>query len=134
MTLDFGRFGSLFRYKEEYYVFLGLLADLNIVYTARILNAESTTALTKMASREEIKPQSRMRQSLTLCFVILTTDDFQGRAASFHRTGDSVTTGDGLEFLGKSLNENDVEELKRVILNDSAMPESLVKIVKEYQR
>jgi hypothetical protein len=50
-------------------------------------------------------------------------------AASFWRTGD-IEMNDGTSSLEKALNPTDTAKLKRMILDDSAMPPTLVNIVK----
>jgi|SRR3989344_5589406 len=131
MTVELGTFGSVFEYKSQYYVYFGWTTDGARLFAGKILDAQKTQLLQKASYKYESKPNHPIKTSLTLCFVILTTDDLKGRATSFHRTGDEPDTDNEINFLDKVLNDNDREALKKTILQDEAMPQSLQEIVKK---
>lgn len=123
------RFGSIFKFKEEYYVYLGETPEGDTLYAARILDIEKTNLLKKADEQMSKKPAHVIHDSLTLCFVILTTEDFHGCAAHLLRPDGNATPSSNVEYTNKSLNEIDSKELKDTVLNDLAIPEKLKKIV-----
>lgn len=129
MNLELEKFGSVFVYNEQYFVYFGFTKDGRL-FAARILDEQKTLLIQKMSDKCE-RLKRPMKDSLSLCFVVLKTEDFAGQAVVFHRTGDNVDSNDGINFLGRTLNAEDVQELKKIILNDKAMPKSLIEIVKD---
>jgi hypothetical protein len=131
MAIELGRFGSVFKYRDGYFVYLAMTAEGDRLFAAKILNAEDTSSLRGMSAKYEKRPNHSMSGSLALCFVVLTTDDFNGQAAAFLGTGDNVDLNGNIDFIGKSLNEDDAKELQQTILKENAIPSLLAKLVKE---
>ncbi|TSC79802.1 MAG: hypothetical protein G01um101429_329 [Parcubacteria group bacterium Gr01-1014_29] len=120
------KFGSIFRYNENYYVYLGQTED--IIYAARILNRDQTKELQRLDKNSENKHIKRpIDDSTIFCFVILSTDNFHEQAASLHNS--QYDTDVHPELIGE-LNSEDVENLKKEIEEKSAIPSSLKEIVR----
>ncbi len=131
MVVELKTFGSIFLYRDDFYVYLGLTPSGRL-FAARILDPYGTKVLQDTSDRVESRPPGApLKGSLALCFVILTTNDFQNQAASLHRTGDHVDEERDVQFDGRSLNADDVKSLKEMILDDPAIPVSLSKLVRE---
>jgi hypothetical protein len=131
MGIELGRFGSVFKYRDGYFVYLAMTAEQDRLFAAKILNSEDTNLLRGMSAKYEKHPNHSMSGSIALCFVVLTTDDFSGQAAAFLGTGDNVDLTGKIDFVGKSLNEADVKELQQMILKDKAIPSLLAKLIGE---
>lgn len=123
------RFGSIFEFQENWYVYLGYDPETGKLFAAKILDERLTRSLQQMSMRYATRPNHPLCDGLALCFCILTTDEVENRAASFHRTGDVNLYG-GISPLEKALNEADIAKLKDMILKDKAMPLALVNIIK----
>lgn len=133
MDFTLATLGSLFSYRSNYYIYLGLDVKTDRLFAARILDERQTMDIKRMAVRYEPRSYHPLSGSLSLCFVILSTEEFKDRAASFHRTGDNIETTEELNFLGRGLNEQDIKKLKKTIYDDRAMPNALVEIVKNLE-
>jgi|GEM_PF-2336301 hypothetical protein len=133
MAVQLATFGSVFKYKENYFVYFTMTPEGDRVFAAKILDSDLTSDLQRMSRRYEKLPAHPMSGSLTLCFVILSTAEFKGQAATFVGTGDHVSPQDGpaFTFTGKSLDEEDIKELRKTILEDKAVPSLLTKLIKE---
>lgn len=109
-------FGDIFRYREEYYIHLVHTSDA--VYTAKILDPETTKRLIKLSDVLSKKSSNHADENPLLCFVVLTSDEFDGRAAHYGQEGmDSDTPR---EYIGK-VNDADIETLKAQIKADKAL-------------
>jgi hypothetical protein len=128
MTL--ARFGSIFKFKDEYFVLLGQTAESDTLYSAKILNLEESGLLMKMKERAD-KSKAPYRESLHLLFVILTCDDFKGRAASLGGTDAHATPYSPVQYTDKSLSAEDLTQLKELILNDEGLPQKLRDLIKK---
>ena len=133
MAVQLATFGSVFKYKENYFVYFTITPEGDRVFAAKILDSDLTSDLKSMSRRYEKLPAHPMSGSLTLCFVILSTTEFDGQAATFVGTGDHVSPQDGPAFMftGKRLNEDDIKALRKTILEDQAIPPLLARLVKE---
>ena len=127
--IRFYRFVSIFEYQENWYVYFGYDPETGKLFAAKILDERLTRSLQQMSMRYAARPNHPLCDGLSLHFCILTTDEVKNRAASFHRTGD-VNLDGGISSLEKTLNEADTAKLREMILNDRAMPPTLVNIVK----
>lgn len=120
------KFGSIFRYNENYYVYLGQTED--IIYAARILDREYTQELLRLNTKSENRHIRRpVDDSTIFCFVILSTDKFCGQAALLHNSQHDT---DVHPELVAELNNEDIENLKKEIEGQSAIPSSLKEIVR----
>ena len=120
------RFGSIFRYNENQYVYLGQTED--IIYAARILNRDQTQELQRLNKKSEDRHIRRpIDDSTVFCFVILSTEGFHEQAALLHNS--QYGTGVYPELTAK-LNSEDVENLKKEIEENPAIPPSLKEVVR----
>ncbi len=127
-------FGSIFRYKEEEFVHLGETPEGDVLYAARIWDHTTTSKLKKADELYSKNPRSPINEGTLLCFVVLTTEDFDGRAAHLHNADGNANPSSNVEYIGKSLNEKDSNKLREVILKDKAIPEKLRKIVERFKK
>jgi len=130
MEIKLGQFGSVFENKDNLYVYFGWTPQGDRLFAGKILDNEQSKLLQKMSDKYETKINHPMQGSITLCFVVLTTNDFKGQATYFNRVGDNIDVESKINFLNKSLNEPDIKQLKKIILEDNAIPKSLKDIVK----
>jgi hypothetical protein len=120
------KFGSIFRHSENSYVYLGQTED--IIYAARILDAEHTGQLSRLSELRARTPEHKSNQGTIFCFVILSTAELNGRAAYLHDTG---TDTDLTIDLYMELCQQDIDRLKEKILEDAGLPSRLREIVRE---
>jgi hypothetical protein len=113
------KFGDIFCIKEIEYVYL--LQKSDVLYAARILGIEDTQKLEGIRNRQ-CKTRGGQAQSVSLsntnfCFVVLTTENFEGRGAHLGRpyTSTEHERPDWAPETLRSLNEEDLERLKEEI-------------------
>ena len=116
-------FGSVFRYRENLYVYLVQVDDL--IFAARILDRETTDALVKARDNKGKSPKNRIQDNPMYCFVILSTDEFRGQAAHYHQQLPTDSQPEELRVLSKE----DIEALKNEIYTDTATFPALRKAV-----
>src|SRR3989338_6368225 len=120
------KFGNIFRYNENHYVYLGQTED--IIYAARILDGDQNQELLRLNKKSEGRHIRRpIDDSTVFCFVILSTDGFRDQAASLNN---SQYDTDVYPELIAELNDKDTENLKKEIEEKSAIPASLKEIVR----
>jgi hypothetical protein len=120
------KFGSVFRHRENYYVYLGQTDD--IIYAARILDNSQTKQLQNLTALRAKNQQNRTHESTVYCFAILSTDEFKSRAAYLHSTEND--TDISIEPYC-DLCAEDIEALKNLINEDVAIPSKLKEIVRQ---
>ena len=113
-------FGKIFRYKEEYYIYLVQVSD--VIYAAKILTSENTKMLLRLRDGTPRGGGARTDAAPMYSFVILSTEDFCELAAHYAQPGmphDLVceTMGD--------VNEEDRNALIGKIVDDPASPIAL---------
>ncbi|MCR4311060.1 MAG: hypothetical protein NUV54_00605 [Candidatus Taylorbacteria bacterium] len=117
-------FGDIFRFREEFYVFLA--ASSEEIFAAKILDHENSRILESISKRSSDKP--------LYWYVILTTDEFKDRAAHLMKTQQDIGIEPLLDWVGGSLNETDLKDLKSEIMKDgSPVPKGLKKILSQYE-
>ena len=109
-------FGSIFRYREDFYVYF--LETEDICYAAKILDEEITRQLLTKRDNLWKNQRDKSQNQNVLCFVLLTTEKFERRAAHYGRP--KVNIGE-YEELGK-INEVDLDQLKKEVVKDTAVP------------
>lgn len=114
-------FGSIFRYKESYYVYLLQRGDLT--FAARIIDSEKTKDLIRHRDARSKSPKNHTADQPLYCFVVLTTSDFEDQAAHYGRPEIQIDGG-AFEVISR-LNEVDLEALKEEIRTDGAVNTSL---------
>ncbi len=119
-------FGSIFRYKEYYYVYLVQRGEFT--FAARIVDPEKTRELSKMRDLKSKNPKNRTTEQPLYCFTILTTDEFRDSSAHYGRP--EISTDGGFELISQ-LNEEDIEKLKQDIKSDGAISPLLKEAISE---
>lgn len=132
MAATLATFGSIFKYRDGYYVYFATTPDGERIYAGRILDEEQTADLIRMSRKYEKLPTHSMHGSLALCFVILDSDGFKNQAATFGGTG-NLGSDSPIAFLETSVCDEDAAKLKKIILEDKAIPSALVKLVEALQ-
>lgn len=122
-------FGSIFRYNEELYVFLA--ATDEIIYAAKILDPEKIRRINELDNIRASRPYaSRSDGNKLFWYVILTTEDFQNHAAHLANTDQDASREHFFDWIGKSLNESDIVNLRQEILKaGSPAPGGLREII-----
>ena len=106
-------FGTIFRYNEEYYVYL--IETDSILFAARIINKDITKQLIKRVNNPAVKANGKPMY----CFVVLSTNGFKEQAAHY---GQPELSKNIYQDVVGELNEEDFNELKEEIKKDSASP------------
>lgn len=117
-------FGSIFRYNEHEYVYLGSSGE--ITYAAKIIDKRTTDIL---LDRQE-KLSSRARNSSVedmpvFAFVVLKTPGFENRAAHF---GETNVSEDIFNPMGCLIDE-DIQSLRKEILESRCVSQELKDII-----
>ena len=122
-------FGDIFRYNEEQYVFLASTDE--IVYAARVLDPEKTALINQMNNRRAARHDaSRTDGNSLYWYVVLTTNELEECAAHLKDTDQDASRDRFFEWIGKTLNENDITHLKEEILKEGCpIPKGLREIV-----
>lgn len=119
-------FGSVFRYGENFYVYLMQTEDT--IYAAKILHKELTEDLVRSRNIKSRNPKNKVSEKPMYCFVVLSTQEFKGQAAHYGNPGMSPN----IPIEGYSeLNEADLKILKHEISIDKAAQIILRKTIKE---
>ena len=121
------KFGSVFKYRDKSYVYLG--ADAEAIFAALILEHDATHELQRIADLRAKTPAHPIHQGTVLCFVILSTAEFYERAAWLHNAAENVSIATGIEPY-RELEQADIEILKTQILEDGVIPTKLKEIVR----
>jgi hypothetical protein len=120
------KFGSVFRYRELCYVYLGQTED--IIYAARILDGVHTKRLAELSEKRAKETHHRTNDGAMFCFVILKTDELREQAAYLNQTENET---DLTIEPYMDLCDEDINDLKTKILEDGAIPSKLKEIVAE---
>lgn len=113
-------FGDIFKIGGIEFVYLG--GDADTTYAAKILSIEETVKLQNIEARKS-GTHADLVDSPVFSFVILTTDDFESRAAHLRNPTVSMHSRQYA-----TLNEGDCENLKKEIL-EGPTPQVLKDIV-----
>ncbi|MBI4034111.1 MAG: hypothetical protein HY378_01000 [Candidatus Brennerbacteria bacterium] len=122
-------FGKIFSFRDDYFIWLAVDSEEERLYLAKILNKEDTKTLVSLDKKLERNP--RKYDTPLLAYVVLTTEDFNGCAATLIRPdvhADQKDVG-GFNWLGE-LNEEDMSKLKKKILDGIGVPKKLVELIK----
>lgn len=119
-------FGSIFRFKEVFYVYL--LQTDEFIYVAKILDAEVTKTLIRFRDLKSKDPRNNTDQKPMYCFVVLSTDGFFQQAAHYEQPG--MSTDSPVEPMGH-LSEVDSQLLRDEIKSDTAVNAFLKKSITE---
>jgi hypothetical protein len=108
-------FGTIFRHKEEYYVYLVQVEEL--IFVAKIHDIETTKRLVRSRENKSKNPHNHTDEQPLYCFIILTTNSFENHCAHYGRP--NLPNDTQPEIISK-LNEGDLENLKNEIKKDGA--------------
>src|SRR3989344_9097378 len=111
------KFGDVFRYKEEDYVYLAQTDEA--LYAAKILNNFETKAVSDLYEKRTRDPRNsnRIENHRLFCFVVLRTEDFRERVASLGKTDNPSIS---VEILKTSLNKEDLKGIYEMIVNPTS--------------
>ena len=119
-------FGSVFRHRENFYVFLVQTED--VIYAAKICDKEMTALLVKTRDAKIKNPRNMTTDKPLYCFVVLSTKQLEGQAA--HYGDPSMPTDIGIEPLFV-LEKPDQDALMKEITADTAANIVLRKVLTE---
>lgn len=120
------KFGDIFRFKEQEYVFLHLTTDF--MFAARIFNTKLTQ---QVLSLYETKVKNGHMRGAAVdqaiySFVVLTTEEFNEKMANFAKTQEDVNLLP--DIIGR-VNDKDLSAIKEEILSEGC---PVAKVLKEY--
>ena len=120
------KLGDIFRFKEQEFVFLYLTTDF--LYAARIFNDKQTSQVLTLYDKKYKSGHIRgyAKDQNIYSFVVLTTEEFEERMASFANTQNDT---DILPDIIGKINDEDLEAIKKEILSDSC---PVAQTLKEY--
>jgi hypothetical protein len=117
-------FGSIFRYKENTYVYLGSSGD--VTYAAKIIDAKLTSVLRDRQDKLSAKKTNNSVEDMPLyAFVVLKTPNYEDCAAHF---GEPNVAQGSFEFLG-SLVDEDIANLRKEINESRCASANLKQVV-----
>lgn len=120
------KIGDIFRFKGQEFVFLHLTTDF--IYVARIFDISQTRQVMSLYERKLQNGHltGASKDNALYSFVVLTTEEFNERMASFARTQEDVNILP--DIIGR-VNERDLKDIKEEILSDNC---PVAKVLKEY--
>lgn len=124
------KFGDVFIYKEEEYVYLAQTADT--LYAAKILNPQHSKLVSETFVRRDRnqKMRGQTSQHPLYCFVMLSTEGFQDRMASFYKP-----YAKDPESVTGTLNAQDIGQLIDTIVDPaSPIPFELKELVSKIEK
>ena len=128
--MDLLTFGEVIVFEGNHYVWLVLDQEEEKLHLARILDKEKTKELIRIDKATEKKHHFTLYDSPIFAYIVLTTDDFGGRAALLINSDGHAKSDDNFNIKGK-LNNEDVATLKKLILKSTRLPARLVNLVKK---
>ena len=127
MPIILVKFGDVFRFHEQEFVFLAQTDELT--YAAKILDQKFTSQVVSLYERRDARNVQNLNNVL-YSFVILNTLGFKGRMAHFKNT-DQVGQPQGFEVIN-TLNPADLQEIKSEIMSSkSAVPMKLKELIRD---
>jgi hypothetical protein len=119
--------GSIFTFgpDNDHYIFLAYNPNIDRIYAAKIQDQETTDALIIYRRRAEKDTAYDLNKEARLHFVILTTDDFEGRAAFYGRMDHQKLE---IETIYGQLNDDDLTTLKTEIQTSGVSPDIKARI------
>lgn len=132
--MEFLAFGKIISFKGAHYVWLVVDPEEEKLHLAKILDKENTRELIRIDKKYDEKHYSPKRDMPLLAYVVLTTSDFDGLAASLIRPDGFAEPEDEGQFnLLGDLNNEDTHELKKKILEGVGISKKLVELVKSLE-
>jgi len=128
------KFGDIITHNDNFYIFLAQKDDGQTYYFAKIISdKESIKKLTTAKENYRAEPRAARRESilqLLTCFVVLTSDDFNGDVAHLGNPDSHLVAP--VDYVVGAINIDDAEEIKQEILeNPHVLPPALLKAIRE---
>ena len=123
-------FGQVFLFDGSNYVWLVPDIENDELHVARILNENQTMTLEHAAESAGKKLHSDAHEAPVLAYVVLTTRDFEGLAAHLYKSNENIDKWKNFPIKG-SLDKEDIEKLRKRILDGTGLPPRLVNLVKK---
>lgn len=119
-------FGDVFRFQETEYVYL---AEINsVTYAAKILDQGLSRQLIAR-SEQKAKSGNQPKDAKLFCFVMLTTPEFCNRAAHIGSSDQNEPFDQWIDKIG-TLNEDDLNNLRKEIIESNGVPLALQELAK----
>jgi len=122
--------GSIFTFGPDDYIFLGYNPSTERIYAAKILDQETSDALLSYRRKAERDTKYDLSKEARFHFVILTSEDFDGRAAFFGRADNERVE---IETIYGLINEDDLTNLKSEILGSGVSPDIKKRVEETWQ-
>lgn len=126
--MDLLTFGQVILFENNHYVWLVSDEEEGKIHLAKILDVTLTRDLINLDERTAKKNKGFL-DSPMFAYVVLTTNDFDGRAACLANSGEYAGPSDGFDRLG-TLIDSDIKELKKKCLEGRGLSARLIKLVK----
>lgn len=128
--MDLLTFGQIILFEDNHYVWLAPDPEDSKLHLAQILDKEKTKKLIGLDKSSEKKHLSVSYNSPIFAYIVLTTEDFDGRVAHLMNSDNHTDNDDGCSIMGK-LNDEDTANLKKRILEGNDLPPRLVNLIKK---
>lgn len=120
-------FGDIFKYNNQEYIFLA--STLDVIYVAKILSTENSKKLNNYCT-SQVQKNCPNTDTWLLCFIMLTTEELKDRAAQFGKP-ELEDYKEIFHKLSIYLNNRDLVNLKKEVLNTRTTPIALKEAVRE---
>ncbi len=124
MSTESIKFGDVFIYKEQQYIFLGPAPE-NAIYAAMILSEQFSSQVEYRSGRIT---STGLSSSIIYCFVKLKTPAFIRRGAMYRPGGENICPP--ITPINITLVPEDLEAIKKEILTSERVPQGLVEYIK----
>lgn len=122
------KFGDVFRYREELYVFLAKTDD--VVFAAQIIDEDKVASINSHMAKIS-SHDSRRFENILYCFVTLETDMFKGQGAHLNKAQGGSNELNFDELIS-NLEKVDLKKIKEEI-NKGPLPKILKDLVKNIE-
>ncbi|MBI5654982.1 hypothetical protein HZC53_05025 [Candidatus Uhrbacteria bacterium] len=124
--MAFLAFGDVFRFQETEFVYLAEIDS--VTYAAKILNKDLSRQLAAN-SEQKAKSGNQPKNAKLFCFVMLTTPEFSNRAAHVGFSDQNEPFDQWIDKIG-ILNEEDLNNLRKEIVESNGVPLALQELLK----
>ena len=128
--MDLLTFGEVIQFAGSHYVWLAIDSEEEKLHLAMILDMDKTKSLISIDKFDSKKHKTHSADAPIFAYVVLSTEDFEGRAAFLMKSDEHATQQENFSILGK-LNDIDIKGLKERILDGTGLPPRLVNLIKK---
>lgn len=118
--------GDVFIYEDKTHVFLAI-SNNGIAYTGIIVEEEFKNKIEKLADNKVYKNQSLTNPLYS--YITLNTPELNEKMVNFAKTG-TYTFNKSCKKLTYKLNENDIDRIKKELINNESIVIELINLIK----